>query len=86
MRVPGSGIFSSPGVLLSSTGSPGAALVVWLASGLLAWSGASSFIELGCAVPVNGGSQAYLNCASPARPTSTSVARDALPGQDDGSE
>jgi amino acid transporter len=66
LRSPGSGIFSSPGVLLSSTGSPGAALLVWVASGLLAWSGASSYIELGAAIPVNGGSQAYLNCQSSA--------------------
>jgi hypothetical protein len=41
----GSGIFSSPGVVLASVGSPGAALAVWLVSGVLAWSGASSFAE-----------------------------------------
>lgn len=41
----GSGIFSSPGVVLASVGSTGAALIVWLVSGILAWSGASSFAE-----------------------------------------
>jgi amino acid transporter len=38
----------------------GASLLVWLASGLLAWTGASSFAELGSAIPLNGGAQAYL--------------------------
>ncbi|MCO5562914.1 hypothetical protein L7F22_016550 [Adiantum nelumboides] len=57
----GSGIFSSPGIVTLNTGSIGASLVVWLASGVLAWTGASSFAELGAAIPLNGGSQAYLN-------------------------
>jgi len=38
---------SSPGVIVANTHSVGASLVVWLASGLLAWTGASSFAELG---------------------------------------
>lgn len=33
---------------------------MWLISGLLGWTGASSFAELGSAIPVNGGAQAYL--------------------------
>lgn len=57
----GSGIFSSPGVVTLNTGSIGASIVVWLLSGLLAWTGASSFAELGASIPLNGGSQAYLN-------------------------
>ncbi|KAH9952230.1 L-methionine transporter [Amylocystis lapponica] len=56
----GSGIFSSPGVVVANTESVGASLMVWLASGLLAWTGASSFAELGSSIPVNGGAQAYL--------------------------
>jgi len=36
----GSGIFSSPGVVTLNTGSIGASLVVWLVSGILAWTGA----------------------------------------------
>ncbi|KAI0054111.1 L-methionine transporter [Auriscalpium vulgare] len=56
----GSGIFSSPGVVVANTQSVGASLVVWLASGLLGWTGASSFAELGSAIPLNGGAQAYL--------------------------
>lgn len=56
----GSGIFSSPGVIVHSTKSVGSSLVVWLISGILAWTGASSFAELGSAIPLNGGAQAYL--------------------------
>lgn len=37
----GSGIFSSPGVVVDSVGSVGASLIVWLVSGLLAWTGAT---------------------------------------------
>ncbi|KAF8163330.1 L-methionine transporter [Crassisporium funariophilum] len=59
----GSGIFSSPGVVVANTNSVGASLVVWFASGLLAWTGASSFAELGSAIPQNGGAQAYLSYA-----------------------
>ncbi|KAI6045787.1 amino acid permease-domain-containing protein [Pisolithus marmoratus] len=56
----GSGIFSSPGVVVANTHSVGASLTVWVASGLLAWTGASSFAELGSSIPLNGGAQAYL--------------------------
>ncbi|KAJ2937052.1 hypothetical protein H1R20_g39, partial [Candolleomyces eurysporus] len=35
-------------------------MLVWLASGVLGWTGASSFAELGSAIPQNGGAQAYL--------------------------
>ncbi|ORY28294.1 putative L-methionine porter [Naematelia encephala] len=56
----GSGIFSSPGVVVAEVGSVGASLLVWVASGILAWTGAASFAELGCAIPLSGGPQAYL--------------------------
>ena len=38
----------------------GASLAVWVAAGILGWTGASSFAELGASIPVNGGAQAYL--------------------------
>lgn len=44
----------------SKVGSPGAALVVWVVAGILAWTGAASYAELGGAIPLNGGSQVYL--------------------------
>jgi hypothetical protein len=56
----GSGIFSSPSSVNANAGSPGASLIVWTVAGLLAWTGASSYAELGCAMPLNGGAQAYL--------------------------
>lgn len=57
----GSGIFSSPASVNSNAGSPGAALIVWTVSGLLAWTGAASYAELGGAIPLNGGAQVYLS-------------------------
>jgi hypothetical protein len=57
----GSGIFSSPSQVNMNVGSPGAALVVWLIAGILAWTGAASYAELGGAIPLNGGPQVYLS-------------------------
>lgn len=57
----GSGIFSSPAQVNINAGSPVAALAVWVIAGLLAWTGASSFAELGGAMPLNGGAQIYLS-------------------------
>lgn len=53
-------ISSSPGVVVANTQSVGASLLVWFAAGVLGWTGASSFAELGSSIPVNGGAQAYL--------------------------
>ncbi|KAI0521197.1 amino acid/polyamine transporter I [Xylaria bambusicola] len=56
----GSGIFTSPGSIDTHVPSPGAALVVWLIGGILAWTGASTMAELGTAIPGEGGVQPYL--------------------------
>jgi len=56
----GSGLFSSPSQINNNTGSPSAAIFVWIGAGLLAWAGATCFAELGAAIPVNGGVQEYL--------------------------
>lgn len=56
----GSGIFSSPSQVNNNAGSPGAALIVWAVAGILAWTGAASYAELGGAIPLNGGAQVYL--------------------------
>lgn len=56
----GSGIFASPAQVDSNVPSPGAALLIWVLGGLLSWAGAASFAELGAAIPLNGGMQAYL--------------------------
>ncbi|KAH8431251.1 putative amino acid transporter [Aspergillus melleus] len=57
----GSGIFSSPSQVNVNAGSPGASLIAWVVAGLLAWTGAASYAELGGAIPLNGGSQVYLS-------------------------
>ncbi|KAI1821573.1 amino acid permease-domain-containing protein [Xylaria intraflava] len=57
----GSGIFSSPSQVNVNVGSPGASLAVWAIAGVLAWTGAASYAELGGAIPLNGGPQVYLS-------------------------
>ena len=57
----GSGIFSSPAQVNINAGAPGAALIIWFIAGLLAWTGAASYAELGGAIPLNGGPQVYLS-------------------------
>ncbi|MCJ1241863.1 hypothetical protein MMC14_009869 [Varicellaria rhodocarpa] len=57
----GSGIFSSPSQVNLNAGSPGSSLIVWTVAGVLAWTGAASFAELGGAIPLNGGAQVYLS-------------------------
>ena len=57
----GSGIFSSPAQVNINAGSYGASLVVWTVAGVLAWTGAASYAELGGAIPLNGGAQIYLS-------------------------
>ncbi|KAF7556168.1 hypothetical protein G7Z17_g1614 [Cylindrodendrum hubeiense] len=56
----GSGVFTSPGSIDTNVPSPGIALVIWLVGGILAWTGASTFAELGTAIPGEGGVQPYL--------------------------
>lgn len=57
----GSGIFSSPAQVSINAGSYGASLIVWTVAGILAWTGAASYAELGGAIPLNGGAQVYLS-------------------------
>ncbi|CAO3692149.1 unnamed protein product [Rhizopus microsporus] len=59
----GSGLFSSPGPVLESSGAYGTALVVWFISGLLALCGALCYAELGTMLPMNGGETVYLGRA-----------------------
>lgn len=56
----GSGIFSVPTQISQHVTTPGYGLLVWVFGGLLVWTGAASFIELGLRVPTNGGIQEYL--------------------------
>ena len=55
----GSGVFTSPGAIDTNVPSPGAALLVWLVGGVLAWTGASTMAELGTAIPGEGKSSQH---------------------------
>lgn len=56
----GSGIFAAPSQVSQHVASPAVGVLVWLAAGLLVWTGTESFAELGLAAPRNGGPQEYL--------------------------
>jgi len=58
----GSGIFFVPSEVSKHIPSAGAGVLIWLFAGLMVWTGAASFIELGRAIPNNGGIQEYLRC------------------------
>lgn len=50
----GSGVFTSPGSIDTNVPSPGIALAIWLIGGILAWTGATTFAELGTAIEGEG--------------------------------
>lgn len=56
----GAGIFSAPSQISQHVLSLGVGILIWPVGGLLVWTGASVFIELGLTVTQNGGIQEYL--------------------------
>jgi L-type amino acid transporter 6 len=56
----GSGIFAAPTEVSQNVASPGLGVSVWITSGMLVWTGASCFVELGLIFSQNGGMQEYL--------------------------
>ncbi|KAK3937989.1 putative high affinity methionine permease [Diplogelasinospora grovesii] len=59
-RIIGTGIFATPGTILSLTGSVGLSLFIWVAGMLIALAGTAVYIEFGTAIPKNGGEKNYL--------------------------
>ena len=55
----GSGIFTSPGVVLQDAGSVGLGLTAWVAASLMALCSALVYCELGAAIPQAGGNAEY---------------------------
>jgi amino acid transporter len=56
----GAGLFAAPSQVSQFVPSPGAGVLEWAVGGLFVWTGAATFIELGVAIPENGGPQEYL--------------------------
>ncbi|KAF7320452.1 Eukaryotic translation initiation factor 3 subunit H [Mycena kentingensis (nom. inval.)] len=59
-RVIGTGIFATPSVILSGSGSAGVALVMWVVGALIAGAGTTVYVELGTGLPRSGGEKNYL--------------------------
>ncbi|KAK4160544.1 amino acid permease-domain-containing protein [Cladorrhinum sp. PSN259] len=59
-RVIGSGIFATPGAIVTSVGSIGLSLTLWIAGALISWCGLAVGLEYGCMLPRSGGSKVYL--------------------------
>lgn len=55
----GSGIFTSPGVVLSDSGSVGLGMLAWVAAAIVAVLFALIYAELGSSIPVAGGDIHY---------------------------
>ncbi|KAJ1818374.1 methionine permease, partial [Coemansia sp. RSA 2598] len=61
----GSGIFSTPALILGSVGSVGMSIVVWVIGALVSICGCAAYMELGTMLPKGGGEKAYLEAAFP---------------------
>lgn len=59
----GTGVFTTTGLFLAGTGSPGAVLIGWGIGGVTALAGAMCYAELGSRFPENGGEYALLSRA-----------------------
>ncbi|EPS98575.1 hypothetical protein FOMPIDRAFT_1037459 [Fomitopsis schrenkii] len=59
-RIIGTSIFATPSVILRASGSVGLSFVMWLLGATIAACGTAVYIELGTALPRNGGEKNYL--------------------------
>ena len=56
----GSGIWATPGFIITYSESVGVYLLQWAVTGVLSTLGAMCYIELACVVPLSGGETVYL--------------------------
>lgn len=59
-RIIGAGVFSTPSTILILSGSVGTSLILWVVGALIAFTGLLTYMELGSAIPRNGGEKNYL--------------------------
>ncbi|KAI5867556.1 amino acid permease-domain-containing protein [Durotheca rogersii] len=64
-RVIGSGIFAVPGVILTSVGSVGLSLSLWVLGAVVVACGLAVSLEYGCMLPRSGGDKVYLEFTYP---------------------
>ncbi|KAL7621071.1 low-affinity methionine permease [Parahypoxylon ruwenzoriense] len=64
-RVIGSGIFAVPGVILTSVGSIGLSLSLWILGAVVVACGLAVSLEYGCMLPRSGGDKVYLEFTYP---------------------
>lgn len=56
----GTGIFATPASIVSSTGSIGLALILWVVGALIAGAGTAVYLEWATTIPRSGGEKNYL--------------------------
>lgn len=59
-RIIGAGVFSTTSTILNLSGSVGTTMIMWALGSLIAFSGLLTYMELGSAIPRNGGEKNYL--------------------------
>lgn len=64
-RIIGTGIFATPSLILSLSGSVGVSMVMWIVGAIIAAAGMQVYIIWGTALPFNGGEKNYLEYLFP---------------------
>lgn len=59
-RIIGAGVFSTASTILTLSGSVGTSMILWVVGSLIAFTGLLTYMELGSAIPRNGGEKNYL--------------------------
>ncbi|KZT28176.1 amino acid transporter [Neolentinus lepideus HHB14362 ss-1] len=59
-RIIGTGIFSTPSIILRSAGSVGVTMLMWVIGAAIAATGTAVYVELGTGLPRSGGEKTYM--------------------------